>query len=78
MPYKDPSRKRQWEREHHEERNARRRRSLKCDTQDFDLAVRAVGRVATVRLTLGKGLSAIACFRQLWLFNPWKLESTAP
>ncbi|SPF36938.1 hypothetical protein SBA1_170057 [Candidatus Sulfotelmatobacter kueseliae] len=25
MPYKDPERKRQWEREHHEERNARRR-----------------------------------------------------
>ena len=25
MPYKDPERKRQWEREHREERNARRR-----------------------------------------------------
>lgn len=28
MPYKDPERKRQWEREHREERNARRRRSV--------------------------------------------------
>jgi hypothetical protein len=28
MPYKDPRRKRQWEREHREERNARRRKSL--------------------------------------------------
>ena len=28
MPYKDPERKRQWEREHREERNARRRKSL--------------------------------------------------
>ena len=27
MPYKDPERKRQWEREHLEERNARRRTS---------------------------------------------------
>ena len=27
MPYKDPERKRQWEREHREERNARRRRA---------------------------------------------------
>jgi hypothetical protein len=26
MPYKDPERKRQWEREHREERNARRRK----------------------------------------------------
>ena len=26
MPYKDPEHKRQWEREHREERNARRRR----------------------------------------------------
>lgn len=25
MPYKDPQRKRQWEREHREQRNARRR-----------------------------------------------------
>jgi len=28
MPYKEPERKRQWEREHREERNARRRKSL--------------------------------------------------
>jgi hypothetical protein len=28
MPYKDPERKRQWEREHRGERNARRRRQL--------------------------------------------------
>jgi len=27
MPYKDPERKRQWEREHREQRNAQRRRS---------------------------------------------------
>jgi hypothetical protein len=27
MPYKDPERKRQWEKEHREERNARRRKS---------------------------------------------------
>ena len=27
MPYKDPERKRQWERDHREERNARRRKS---------------------------------------------------
>lgn len=28
MPYKDPERKRQWERQHREERNARRRNSF--------------------------------------------------
>ena len=28
MPYKDSERKRQWEREHREERNARRRKSM--------------------------------------------------
>ena len=28
MPYKDPERKCQWEREHREERNARRRKSV--------------------------------------------------
>jgi hypothetical protein len=28
MPYRDPQRKRQWEREHREDRNARRRKSL--------------------------------------------------
>lgn len=28
MPYKDPEGKRQWEREHREERNARRRKSI--------------------------------------------------
>lgn len=28
MPYKDPERKRQWERDHREERNARRRGSV--------------------------------------------------
>jgi hypothetical protein len=28
MPYRDPERKRQWEREHREERNSRRRKAL--------------------------------------------------
>jgi hypothetical protein len=28
MPYKDPERKRQWEQQHREERNARRRKSM--------------------------------------------------
>jgi len=28
MPYKNPEHKRQWEREHREERNARRRKSM--------------------------------------------------
>jgi hypothetical protein len=28
MPYKDPERKRQWERDHREERNARRKKSI--------------------------------------------------
>jgi len=35
MPYKDPERKREWERQHREERNARRRtrRSSQVDVQ---------------------------------------------
>ncbi len=32
MPYKDPERKRQWEREHREQRNARRRARLPNQT----------------------------------------------
>ena len=32
MPYKDPERKRQWEREHRDQRNARRR-ELRLTTQ---------------------------------------------
>jgi hypothetical protein len=28
MPYKDPERKRQWEQEHREQRNARRRKTI--------------------------------------------------
>ena len=34
MPYKDPERKRQWEREHREERNARRRRFSSNDLSE--------------------------------------------
>ena len=34
MPYKDPERKRQWEREHREQRNARRR-ALRLTAQTF-------------------------------------------
>ena len=32
MPYKDPERKRQWEREHREQRNARRRKPYASST----------------------------------------------
>jgi len=34
MPYKDPERKRQWEREHREERNAQRRKSVASKAPD--------------------------------------------
>jgi len=34
MPYKDPEHKRQWEREHREERNARRRKSSSNDPSE--------------------------------------------
>ena len=40
MPYKDPERKRQWEREHREERNARRRKAVPVST--IDLSTQAV------------------------------------
>jgi len=37
MPYKDPELKRQWEREHREERNARRRKfSSKSEPSNLD------------------------------------------
>jgi len=35
MPYKDPERKRQWEQEHREKRNARRRRAASKSASDF-------------------------------------------
>jgi hypothetical protein len=35
MPYKDPERKRQWEQEHREERNARRRKSISKSAPDL-------------------------------------------
>lgn len=34
MPYKDSEHKRQWEREHREQRNARRRKSLSCHSPE--------------------------------------------
>jgi hypothetical protein len=34
MPYKDPERKRQWEREHREERNARPRKALSSTVRE--------------------------------------------
>ena len=38
MPYKDPERKRQWEREHREQRNARRRKSFARPTIEASAA----------------------------------------
>jgi hypothetical protein len=34
MPYKDQERKRQWERDHREERNARRRKSISSHSSE--------------------------------------------
>jgi ferric-dicitrate binding protein FerR (iron transport regulator) len=45
MPYKDPERKRQWEREHRKERNARRRR------QHLTMQIRAMLPKAAVDTT---------------------------
>jgi len=40
MPYRDPERKRQWEREHREERNARRRaRTASADQQSVETMI---------------------------------------
>ena len=62
MPYKDPDRKRQWERDHRDERNARRRRSSSSNhlpepsALDAPLPDRNSGQVPLSSLSVATGV----------------------
>jgi hypothetical protein len=77
MPYKDPERKRQWEREHRDERNARRRKSIVSSTfhpshgdapRRNPIAVQAQGTGVVVTVGVVMGLS----FLLMLLFARWR------
>lgn len=62
MPYKDPERKREWEREHRNERNARRRKTVPVsgiDPSPNSMAVSRAGTDANVVFGLVVGLSLL-------------------
>jgi hypothetical protein len=82
MPYKDPESKRQWEREHREERNARRRRPISSSAFDLShdhapmphsIAVRAPGTSVKVTVGVVMGLSLFL----ILLFAGWRLRDLA-
>jgi len=61
MPYKDPQRKRQWEREHREERNARRRKSssshlLEPSGIDSPLPDPKLAQISLIRVSVATGV----------------------
>jgi len=53
MPYKDPERKRQWERDHRQERNARRRKAtLDVGSKQPEIAFSAPDPISDQRATM--------------------------
>src|SRR5262249_54227547 len=80
MPYKDPEHKRQWEREHREERNARRRKTIisrALDPSHDDaprhnpIEVQAPGTGVIVTVVAVVGLS----FFLVLLFARWRFRN---
>jgi hypothetical protein len=61
MPYRDPERKRQWEREHRQERNARRRKTVPVSAIDLSPNALAVQARTGVNVAFGivAGLSVL-------------------
>lgn len=72
MPYKDPELKRQWEGEHREQRNARRRRSAASEDQhSIEMTVSDPipgGNAQMLTLLIGLAL-ACAFVAVVWLTN---------
>ena len=62
MPYQDPERKRQWEREHREQRNARRRQQ-RLEAQDIPVVHNRVATPVPAKESWSgwKVLTALAC-----------------
>ena len=85
MPYKDPERKRQWEREHREERNARRRtRSLPvvlegpCEAATSDpITEQKADAGANMIAALVVGMFLLALLFAAWRLRPTVLEPSA-
>jgi hypothetical protein len=62
MPYKDPERKRQWEYEHREERNTRRRKAVPVSAIDLlpnSMAVQSAGTGVNLALGVLAGVSLL-------------------
>ena len=79
MPYKDPARQRQWEREHREQRNARRRtRGLAVATYRSRLETRTPDPIADNEP--GTGVNTVAVlivgftFVLVLLFAGWRFR----
>jgi len=77
MPYKDPARKRQWERDHRQERNARRRKAR----LDFESSQRQKlgstpdsisDQQAHITLNVMAGIVAIALAVGMILIARWR------
>ena len=83
MPYKDPERKRQWEREHREERNARRRtnsppivlnRPREAATADL-ITEQKADTGANMIAALVVGMSLLALLFAAWRLCPKRLRT---
>jgi len=73
MPYKNPERKRQWEQEHREERNARRRKqplTIRSPVHD-PLSLRE----STAGWTVVAGIGGLALALGMALLAAWRGES---
>jgi hypothetical protein len=84
LPYQDPERKRQWELEHREERNARRRMSRppialdrSCETLTYaSTKHQKAGASATVITTLAMGLTLVVTL--LFVALSYRVKTEGP
>ncbi len=78
MPYKDPERKRQWEREHREERNARRRKSQTSSVVDAPSSSGAMYKTMTeqpdIRINITPALVVVLASVVIPLLAAWYLR----
>jgi len=71
MPYKDPERKRRWEQEHREQRNARRRKTVRVSA---DLSPNAEAVQARTGVNVAFGVVAGLSFLLILLFAGLRLR----